>query len=231
VRAAATTRSVEDGIPTQERGNEGNMYFNVLTQLDFVGSWLFAVVEDGQWRPGIGDPTVVGWVTVFAYLAAAFMCWRTGAAEKKLSARSPWFWRVFAVLLLLLGINKQLDLQSLITVVGRKMAAEQGWYEERKKYQAAFIACVAIVGLLSVIGLGWMVRKSLRRLGLALAGGVFLVAFVVIRASSFHKVDQLLKMNFAGLRGNWILELGGIACIGIAAVRNLNAARMMITPR
>jgi hypothetical protein len=192
---------------------------------------LVAVVVGGEWRPGIGDPTVMGWVTVVAYLAASYACWRTAAAERRISERNPWFWRIFAVLLLLLGINKQLDLQSLITVIGRKMAAKQGWYQERKVYQAAFIAGVAVVGVLSVIGLGWMVRKSLRRLGLALAGGVFLVSFVVIRASSFHKIDQLLKMNFGGLRWNWILELGGIACIGISAIQNLRTAQKRIEGR
>lgn len=200
-----------------------NFYFTMLI--------LFAAVEGGEWRPGIGDPTVMGWVTVVAYLASSYVCWRTAAAERRIAGRNPWFWRIFAVLLLLLGINKQLDLQSLITVVGRKMAVEQGWYQGRKVYQAAFIALVAAVGGLSVIGLGWMVRKSLRRLGLALAGGVFLVSFVVIRASSFHKIDRLLKMNFGGLRWNWILELGGIACIGISAFQNLRADRKRIEGR
>jgi hypothetical protein len=30
----------------------------------------------GRWSPGIGDPTVVGWVTVGAYLLAGWLCWR-----------------------------------------------------------------------------------------------------------------------------------------------------------
>ena len=30
----------------------------------------------GRWSPGIGDPTVVGWFTVGAYLLAAWLCWR-----------------------------------------------------------------------------------------------------------------------------------------------------------
>jgi hypothetical protein len=30
----------------------------------------------GSWSPGIGDPTVAGWITVFAYFAASLLCWR-----------------------------------------------------------------------------------------------------------------------------------------------------------
>ena len=36
---------------------------------------------------------------------------------------------VLTILLLLLGINKQLDLQTLLKDVGRRMAKANGWYE------------------------------------------------------------------------------------------------------
>jgi len=52
-----------------------------------------------------------------------------------------------------------------------------------------------------------------------LIGTVFVVAFVTIRAASFHHVDTLIGTPVAGLRMNWILELGGIACVALAALR------------
>ena len=73
------------------------------------------------WRPGIGDPTAVGWATVVFYLVA-------------------------------LGLNKQLDLQSLLTAVGRDIAVAQGWYAQRKGVQLVFVAVVALVGM-GAIGL------------------------------------------------------------------------------
>ena len=37
---------------------------------------LLASFESGEWRLGIGDPTPIGWLTVFAYLVAAIVCGR-----------------------------------------------------------------------------------------------------------------------------------------------------------
>jgi hypothetical protein len=44
-----------------------------------------------------------------------------------------------------------------------------------------------------------------------------ILAFVVIRASSFHHVDVLLASTLGGLRWNWILELSGIMVVGVSA--------------
>ena len=41
-----------------------------------MGPILLAAVEGGRWKPGIGDPTVMGWVTVAAYfVTAARLLW------------------------------------------------------------------------------------------------------------------------------------------------------------
>ncbi len=34
----------------------------------------------GNWSPGIGDPTFVGWFTVVAYFDAALACWKARAS-------------------------------------------------------------------------------------------------------------------------------------------------------
>jgi hypothetical protein len=49
---------------------------------------------------------------------------------------------------------------------------------------------------------------------------VFLLSFVAIRAASFHHVDILLSAHLAGLKLNWILELGGIAFVAFGAYRS-----------
>src|SRR5450631_116329 len=38
-------------------------------------------------------------------------------------------WRAVSILFLALGINKQLDLQTALTELGRVLAYDQGWYE------------------------------------------------------------------------------------------------------
>jgi hypothetical protein len=46
---------------------------------------------------------------------------------------------------------------------------------------------------------------------------VFVVTFVLVRASSFHRMDELISWRILGLRMNWLLELGGIALIAANA--------------
>ena len=37
----------------------------------------------GNWHFGIGDPTPIGWFTVFAYLAATLACGRVWLADRQ----------------------------------------------------------------------------------------------------------------------------------------------------
>jgi hypothetical protein len=207
----------------------------------------------GSWSPGIGDPTVAGWITVFAYLVTAYLCWRVfrrirdrepGAKllQKKAAAIAVWLlallgrgqrlaalpvalrsgalWWGLAVVLLLLGINKQLDLQTAFTETGRILAFQEGWYRNRRVVQVAFICCVGLAGIWGFVATLRLMRGNQRHLRGVLLGTIFLICFVAIRASSFHHVDLLLGHRLGGLKINWVLELGGISFIALAAYRN-----------
>lgn len=179
---------------------------------------IFAFTDGDRWRPGIGDPTFIGWVTVVAYFVAAYFCWR--ASRASLHARKiRWFWTGLTALLIFLGFNKQLDLQTELTFLGRDFAEATGWYENRRIVQVLFILAIAFGGAFVTAALCWFYRTEFRRLGAALAGFGFLITFVVIRAASFHHVDQFLRFAPGGVRMNWILELGGITAIAIPAWR------------
>jgi hypothetical protein len=195
---------------------------------------LMAEIVDGRWRPGIGDPTFVGWLTVVAYLVAAAGCgraaWREPMPGGRDRSRPSAFWLCVSAMMILLGLNKQLDLQSLFTSVGRRVLAGSGLYQERRHLQALFIggvatSCVVLLGLSL-----WLARRSLRYRWLALVGMAMVMGFVLIRAASFHHVDAFLASRMGGLRWNWILELGGILIVAVAAFR-LGPARRTSPPR
>jgi hypothetical protein len=181
---------------------------------------LLAEVVDGVWRPGIGDPTVIGWATVAAYLVAASGCLRAAWRERRPDGprRPSGFWLVLAALMLALGINKQLDLQSLVTVVGRRVLRGRGLYGHRRAFQLAFILAVAFACAVLLAGLLRAGRRSPGR-RLATAGMVSVIGFVIIRAASFHHVDVLLAATLGGLRWNAIFELGGVAAVAAGAFR------------
>jgi hypothetical protein len=191
------------------------------------GSGLLAAIAEGRWRPGIGDPTVLGWVTVAAYLLAAAACglaaWREPMTDgtRRVRARPSRFWLALAGLLIALGINKQLDLQSLVTQIGRDVIQAWGLYSERRELQLAFIAAVASTCAAALGAFLWAARRTLKRRWPAIAGILFIMGFVLIRAASFHNVDIFLAARLGGMKWNWILELGGIAVVAASAVRVL----------
>lgn len=117
----------------------------------------------------------------------------------------------------LLGVNKQLDLQTWLTQVGRDLAFAQGWYAERQVVQVAFIAALALGAVVATAALLRVVRGMGPEINCAAAGLVFIAAFVLIRAASFHHIDRMLGIQFGGVRVNVMLELGGISCVAISA--------------
>jgi hypothetical protein len=175
-----------------------------------------------QWRPELGDDHLMGWLTVGVYLAAAVAA---GMMARRLTLVDPqarrerWFWRITAAILLLLALNKQLDLQSLLTIFARCHAQLSGWYNDRRIVQEVFIALVAAGGLLALGLAALMLRGILGRIWLALAGLGFVCVFVVIRAASFHHVDVFLGSSAMGIKLNWLLELPGPTLVALDALR------------
>ena len=98
----------------------------------------------------------MGWTITCAYLVAAWLCYGAarrcastgrgsrGPAPEALPQRVRRVWLGLSGVLILLGINKQLDLQLLLTAAGRWLARTQGWYEQRFYAQLAFFVVLAI---------------------------------------------------------------------------------------
>jgi len=185
------------------------------------------------WTPKIGDPHVMGWVTVAAYFGAALLALFVVFRIKYISLeshekRDRLFWWLLVLLLVFLGVNKQLDLQSFFTAVGRCSAKLGGWYADRREIQYLFI--LSIGGVFSVVGLFlvWFLRMSMSHNWQAIVGVSVLMAFVFMRAASFHDFDTLIRFDIAGIRMNWIMELSGILLICIQAAVNLRKKKMVI---
>lgn len=173
--------------------------------------------EKIEWSPSIGDPSLMGWLTVAAYFLCAWQSFKVHQSGERifqqLIVRQKRFWLATACVMLALGINKQLDLQTFFTATARYMAWQQGWYEERQTYQRIFIATIGCAGVLVFSFLAVMYYKVLRYHAFAIAGLAFLMVFVFVRATSFHNVDAFLGAQWLGLRMNWLLELGGIGLV------------------
>ncbi len=183
-----------------------------------------------RWEPKIGDPSVMGWLTVAACFVTAILC---AAAARALRShlpeaergRQPAVWWGAAALLVALGINKELDLQSWFTAVGRAVAERQGWIGQRREAQVVFIAVFTTTAAVSLAVAAWAIRRKWREYGPLLLGVGFVLTFIVVRAASFHHVETFLDHRVGGARMNWVLELSGIASIALAAAARLRHAR------
>ena len=174
-----------------------------------------------RWAPGIGDPTIFGWLTVLLYVVAAvlsFLKAREGFSNSHSGiVDQRFFWLGLSILLSLLAVNKQLDLQSLLTAAGRCLAHAQGWYEGRGAVQRGFILMLAVSALLGGSAVLWLMRGQINALRLPLLGTFLLVLFVLMRASSFHHMDVFINTQLLGLRLNWVVEIGALVLIILGA--------------
>ncbi len=197
-----------------------------------------------SWTPTIGDPSFVGWFTVGAYFLTAWLCMRAHRIERKnlgssptgtvpsllLAASRDWrnlsvpmrrsiLWLFLTAAMCGLGINKQLDLQTLFTEVGRELSKTGGWYDLRRTVQVIFIGLVAILGVVSLLSLNWFVRGDFPGLVLPLSGLALIVCFVIVRAASFNGFDRFISITWFGVKMNWVMELTGIGLIALGALR------------
>lgn len=179
-----------------------------------------------QWSPGLGDNHWVGWLTVAVYLAAGLAAIVAARAMPGPEARRERvFWAMTAAVMLALAVNKQLDLQSLLTMIARCHAQLSGWYESRRALQEMFILAIAVAGVLTLGALALLLRGILGRVWVALLGLGFVCVFVVVRAASFHHVDILLGSAVGGIKLNWLLELPGPTLVALVALRRRQRVR------
>ena len=94
---------------------------------------IFEIWKSIHYKPAIYDPSGIGWTITAAYFIAAFLCLRTGIAEKKreliVGGKANYLlWYCLAGFMTILGINKQLDLLQTVAVLTiRGIEIENGW--------------------------------------------------------------------------------------------------------
>ena len=195
----------------------------------------------------VGDPTLGGWLVTLGYLVAAAFGWqarraavvgaRAAQAPRRVERRArsrdgaykaaKLFWTVLFLALVGLGLNKQLDLHTRLTDLGRELARWQGWYQDRRVVQAVIVGSF---GLGCVVGLSillWKTRCILRREAVAVVGLVLLLAYLLSRAASFHHLDGVFGIRLLGIKSKFFIEFGGILLVTGCAWMNTRWLRMM----
>ena len=187
------------------------------------------------WQLRFHDAYPMGWVITAAYFLVACLCfvtWHKSKSRCSLNSFSvqPRIWLLLSLLLLFLGINKQLDLHNFLREWGRVLVIDFGWYDARREIQRWFIRVLVGAGVLALLFLGWFffTRLTRQKEMWPIAIGLGCVAvFILIRAASFNHVDYLLsKWRIIGpFRMKYVAELGGILLVGLGAGMKLVKVR------
>ena len=107
--------------------------------------YVLAQTKPWEWELSFNDNNILGWLTVFGYLISCCLCLFCAIyVNQTKDKNSRWFWLLITFVLLFLGINKQLDIQKLFLITGRKAVWILGFYEQRRIFQKGFILGIGI---------------------------------------------------------------------------------------
>lgn len=175
------------------------------------------------WSPTIVESLMMSWVTVTVYFLTAMQAgYVAGRVEFVRRGDDAWknrvFWLLLTGLLVVLGLNKQFDLQSYVTAGARCSARVGGWYEDRHQWQILFMLSIGGAFIYGARPVLRYFRGHMSGNWWAMVGASFLLAFVLLRASSFHDFDSFINYTFNGVRMNWVVEISGILLISFQSM-------------
>jgi hypothetical protein len=151
----------------------------------------------------------------FAYAIAALLSLR--ATERSISAGDRRLWRVVAIMLGLLLVEKAFE-QSLLFQIAR-LAVRLVGYSDWREMQAGLVLLASLLGFAGALIL-WERGKSFGgKAHKAMALVLVLVAFAVVRAVSLNMIEVILGLGFGPLRLRHAIELLLVASICVLALR------------
>jgi hypothetical protein len=162
---------------------------------------------------------------VVGYAAAAWLWWRAGR-QTKLAADSL-LWRLGALLLFLLALNKLFNLR-LVSEAGVRALAKSGhWYDHRQPVQfAVAIVLPFVCAVLTSIFFATKGRAFFQRHGLALWGWAMLLLYLALRQTQEWKPVLPWLAAIGYLHWRLVLEAGGIAFVAFSAFALRNKERV-----
>jgi len=182
---------------------------------------------EGYWIVNRGDPTVIGWfITLFYFFVFATSFYLLKKITPNISNNEyMWFWYGVTILIILLGINKQLDIQMLFADFARLYAKVIGIFENRKPFQHKIISFLTTIGISIFSVMIYKFWYAPKRMWLALIGFCILFSFPIIRLVSLHSIESLLSISVLYIKIVDVIEILGITIVLIAIILNYSSCK------
>jgi hypothetical protein len=187
-----------------------------------------------DWRPGFHDNDFSGWLVTAGYVGSVVACFLAAARCRQNPALPSEFarvWRGLGIVLLLLGLNQQLDLHDLLIEVGRAAAQTEGWYEQRRLVQRVFGAVVVLGLLLATAWALWRWSRFFRRHKLTTVGLAILMGWLVLRVALIEHVGKRTALGWHVEAWRDYLELGSLVLVAVGIWRTDLSRTNSIQPR
>jgi hypothetical protein len=169
-----------------------------------------------------GDLSRLGWAVAAVYVIGGVFCVRAGMVVQQPGPRNsskqvPWW--ALAGVLLFLGINKGIDVQTLLIHLGRVASQTGGWSQYQRTVQVAFVVLFTLAALVAGVACLAKWRWFFKEQPMVCAGAALLCLFVVVRDATINHVDERLHLNFHDDHWGWVLEIFATTCFAWSAAR------------
>jgi len=173
-----------------------------------------------------GRLTTLGWTMLALYLLAALLVFRAAAASTSPNSRAmDHIWISLGIILAALGLNKEIDLQTVLIEIGRRVARNEHLFAYRLELYLVFFLgfILAMTALFAAVMLRFSadVGKFARQFPFAASGLALICTYIVIRAAVIDNVNVMLGLDLKQIPFLWLLEAGGLLLIMIQALRTV----------
>lgn len=172
------------------------------------------------WLSRSGDHTFWSWIITIMYLVVIFLA-LFYTSRIKAEKKQHFLWVCFSLFILAMGINKQLDFQILLTMVGKSIA----WNMELLDFSRLIWKTLAVGILVTVTTVGIIIlyqsRTILHKEKLSLLGVSVLLFFTLIRVGSISHIRIAIILQYLVISKIHAVELLGLLIILFSLILKL----------